>query len=181
MTWMYVLAIIVVAGLLYWSYRSIGRTYLRFRGTRVITCPETSKPAAVRLDAQHAALTAALKAPHLRLSTCTRWPERKDCGQECLRQIEASPESCLVKNMLTAWFADKSCVYCRQPLGAIDWAEHKPALQSPEGKTAEWEELVPENLPAILATHQAVCWNCHIAESFRREHPELVLERPFRK
>ena len=29
-----------------------------------------------------------------------------------------------------------------------------------------------------MGTHLPVCWNCHIAESFRREHPELVVDRP---
>ena len=24
---------------------------------------------------------------------------------------------------------------------------------------------------------EPVCWNCHIAESFRREHPDLVTDR----
>jgi hypothetical protein len=29
-----------------------------------------------------------LSQPHLRLSECSRWPERQGCGQECLSQIE---------------------------------------------------------------------------------------------
>ena len=34
------------------------------------------------------------------------------------------------------------------------------------------------NLPRIFATHAPLCWTCHLAMSFRREHPELPIERP---
>lgn len=26
-------------------------------------------------------------------------------------------------------------------------------------------------------SHQPVCWNCHIVQTFRREHPEMIVER----
>ena len=32
-----------------------------------------------------------------------------------------------------------------------------------------------------LATHRAVCFDCSVAETFRREHPELVLDNPWAK
>jgi hypothetical protein len=69
-------------------------------------------------------------------------------------------------------------VYCGSPLGHIDWHERKPALMRPDGNTIEWHEILPEHLPDVLATHRAVCWNCHIVEGFRRQYPELVVERP---
>src|SRR4030095_13851768 len=76
------------------------RAYLKSRGTRVVTCPETRKPVAVRLDRHLAASTAMTGDTELRLKSCTRWPERADCGQECLAQIEASPEGCRARRML---------------------------------------------------------------------------------
>jgi hypothetical protein len=33
-------------------------------------------------------------------------------------------------------------------------------------------------LQETFATHQPVCWDCHIAQTFRREHAELVTDRP---
>ncbi len=156
------------------------RPYLRFRSTRLVTCPETKEPAGVRLDARHAAVTAALGDPDLRLKECTRWPERRNCGQECLKQIEAAPEDCLVRNILTKWYQGKPCVYCGKPLGEINWLEHRPALMSPERNTVEWRQLRPETIPRVLATHLPVCWNCHIAETFRRQHPELVVDRDWK-
>ena len=59
------------------------RSYFKLRGKRLVTCPETQKPAAVDLDAVHLARDAAFGTPHLRLSECSRWPERQGCGQEC--------------------------------------------------------------------------------------------------
>jgi len=49
------------------------------------------------------------------------------------------------------------------------------------GRTFEWHEVRPEKVPESLATHQPVCWNCHIAETFRRQFPQLIVERPERE
>jgi len=72
------------------------RAYFAYRGKRLITCPETQAPAAVDVAAGEAAVGAFLTEPTLRLRDCSRWPERQDCGQECLQQIEVDPENCLV-------------------------------------------------------------------------------------
>ena len=37
--------------------------YIRMRGTRIITCPENKHPAAVTVDAAHAAMTAVWESP----------------------------------------------------------------------------------------------------------------------
>jgi hypothetical protein len=153
----------------------IGKRWAKWRGARLITCPENQRPAGVQVDALRAAVQGS---SGLRLNDCSRWPDKKDCGQECLRQIENSPEECLVRGILERWYADKDCVYCGAPLGEIHWHERKPALMAPGGRTIEWQEVRPEQLPDVLATHGAICWNCHIVEGFRREHPELVFERP---
>jgi hypothetical protein len=154
------------------------RNWLRWRGARLITCPETQLPAGVRVDARHAALKSLSGPPELRLADCSRWPEKRNCGQECLKQIERSPEGCLVRYILAQWYADKECSRCGKPLGNIDWLERKPAVMAPGGKTLEWQEVPTERLADVLASHRPVCWNCHIVETFRREHPELVVERP---
>ncbi len=154
--------------------------YWKYRGTRVITCPENRKPAAVEVGPRHAAWGAVVDTPRLRLKDCSRWPQRQDCGRECLRQIEAAPEACLVRNILTQWYQGKSCAFCRRPFAEIHWHDHKPALLAPAGEIFDWSRLQPEEISATLATHQPVCWNCHIAESFRREHPDLVVNRQAR-
>ncbi|MFZ0199564.1 MAG: hypothetical protein WB523_07800 [Candidatus Sulfotelmatobacter sp.] len=153
------------------------RAYFDYRGKRLITCPETHKAAAVNVAAREAAVGAFLSEPRLRLTECSRWPERKDCGQECLKQIEVSPENCLVWNIVSHWYDGKQCVFCHKSFGELHHLDHAPALLGPDHKTAEWRELRPEQLPEIFSTHRPVCWNCHVAETFRRLHPELVVDR----
>jgi uncharacterized protein DUF1761 len=60
--------------------------YQRYRGARVVTCPGTHQQVAVEFDAFHAAVTRLAGEPHLRLAECTRWPEHRDCLEECLPQ-----------------------------------------------------------------------------------------------
>jgi len=62
-------------------------TYVRFRGPREVTCPETKEQVRVRVDAPYAAATAATGLPKLRLAECTRWPHRGDCDQACVEQL----------------------------------------------------------------------------------------------
>jgi hypothetical protein len=154
------------------------RAYLKFRGKRLVTCPETHEPEAVEVAAGEAALGAFYNEPTLRLKECSRWPERQDCGQDCLSQVEADPQNCLVWNIVAKWYEGKSCVFCRKPIGTLHHLDHVPALLGPEFKTSEWKDVSPQDLPRIFSTHQPVCWNCHVAETFRRTHPELVTDRP---
>jgi hypothetical protein len=152
------------------------RAYSRAKGARIVTCPETKQPVAVRLDPGHVAATTMAGEPELRLESCTRWPERQHCGQECLSQIEASPEGCLVRNILAHWYEGASCALCGNPI-KVHWGDNKPALMTPDHKTLEWDEIRPEALPQILATHQRVCWSCHVANTFHDQFPDLVTER----
>lgn len=173
----YVILVVSVLFACYVLVPPIAGAFVKYRGKRLITCPETRRPAAVDVDATHAALTALGGHPDLRLKTCTRWPERQDCGQECLMQIEISPEECLVRNVLTNWYSGKHCVWCGRQFGEIQWMDHKPALLSADGRTVEWSEVAPEKIPDVLATHYPVCWDCHITGTFCRKHPEMVVDR----
>ena len=154
------------------------RTYRKFRGTRVITCPETGCAAAVEVDKRHAAATSVVGETELRLTSCSRWPEREGCGQECLAQIEAAPEGCLARSMIVEWYRGSTCAFCLKEIPEITWSENKPALLTLDRRTVEWGEVRPEELPWVFATHQRVCWNCHIAQSFRAQFPGLAVERP---
>ncbi len=88
------LAIVVLAMMAaYLGYRVIHgiRVYFRFRGTRLVTCPETHKTAVVEVAARSMGMQAILDEPRLQLSECSRWPMRGGCGQDCLKQIEVRP------------------------------------------------------------------------------------------
>lgn len=170
-------ALAVVAGVFAgWILRG----YLRQRGDRIITCPETLTPEAVRVDAGHAAVTGLMGHTELKLSDCTRWPERQACGQECLSQIRAAPHGCLIRRVVAEWYQGKTCAICQRSVGDLEWMEHTPALvdlHHLEHKTLTWQEVPPERVFDVLATHAPMCWNCHVTETFRREHPDLVIDR----
>ena len=169
--------------------RAFTRQFLKYRGDRVITCPENQRPAGVRVDASHVLLTTLFSnrakrapfaregKPDLRLKSCSRWPERQDCGQQCLAQIEASPEDCLVRHILTQWYHGKNCALCGKPIGEINWADHKPALLNPQHHTVQWRDVPAQDVPGVLASHQPVCWNCHIVNTMVTDHPEMIVNR----
>jgi hypothetical protein len=174
-----IIAVLVLAVALF-TFRAVPgvRAYFKFRGKRLVTCPETKEPAAVDVAAGEAALGAFLNEPTLRLNECSRWPERQDCGQDCLSQVEVDPQNCLVWNIVAKWYEGKNCVFCHKPFGLLHHLDHVPALLGPDFKTSEWKDVSPQDLPEFFSTHQPVCWNCHVTESFRRLHPGLVTDRP---
>lgn len=149
----------------------------RLRGQRLIICPETKSPAAVALSASSTAADALFNTSSLRLATCSRWPSRRDCDQACVPQIEAAPDETLVRNIAGRWFAGKRCVYCGNAIAGTPFVAHGPALRGHDGATLQWANVPAEQLPALFHTHSPVCWNCHIAETFRLMHPELVTDR----
>jgi len=174
---LFVILLVAVFALVYLVVPPSAAALWRYRGKRIITCPETRKPAAVKVDSSHAAVTAIAGPPKLRLSACSRWPEREDCGQECLLEVELTPEDCLLQNILNRWYEDKHCVLCGRKFAHIQWLDHKPALFDYEGRTIEWNEVAPEQIPEALSSHYPVCWDCHITRTFCLKHPEMVVDR----
>ena len=168
-------ALAALLGVAAWK---MGRMLLELRGTRLATCPETGRTVAVDLDLKYSAVHSVFGRNQFRLSDCTRWPERAGCGQMCLGDLEAAPHDCLARTIASDWYAGKVCVYCRRPFGELHWHDHAPAVLGADGITRQWKDLPAETLPEVMATHYPVCWNCHIAETFRREHADLVIERP---
>ena len=60
--------------------------FVQIRGGREVLCPEIGNVAVIRIDALHAAISSAIGDPELQVSDCSRWPERRDCGQGCLER-----------------------------------------------------------------------------------------------
>ena len=155
------------------------RTYVRYRDSRLIVCPDNGEAAIVEVDAAHAALTSMLGQPEIRLQNCWRWPLQSHCGQECLVQLDVAPAECLVRSVLMKWYEFRTCVYCSKPFERINVLDHKPALQSPDGNLVEWSEVELEDLKIVLNRYKPVCWDCYIAQSFVRDHPGAVVYRPW--
>jgi len=156
--------------------------WMKYRGDRVVECPENRRPAGVKLAVGsavgHAASLSLWSGGGPRLASCSRWPEKAGCGQPCLSQIQAAPEDCLVRNILSRWYEGKSCASCGARFGEIDWTVRKPALRDAGGATLEWSAIPAEKLSETLAAALPVCFACHMANTLVREHPELAVERP---
>lgn len=179
MTLVYVAAIAALITGLFLGIRYFVRAYLRYRDSRIITCPDNGESAMVEVDALHAALTSVLGQPDVRLQNCARWPIQQSCGQECLIQLDMA-EDCLIRGVMMRWYRAKSCVYCGKLFEQIEVFDHKPALLSPEGQILGWSDLVGKDLLSSLANLKPVCWDCYITRSFVQEHPDLVTYRPWR-
>lgn len=177
MTILYLMIAVLVVAAIYFGIRYFVRSSQRFGGERIIICPETGRQAMVEIDARHAAFSSLLGQTDLRLNDCWRWPMKENCGQECLLQLDVPDPNCLVRSVLEKWYRDKHCAFCERPFSPIDLTEHKPALLSPEGNTIEWKQVPVGRVMETMQTHLPVCWNCHIAQEFRREHSELVVDR----
>jgi hypothetical protein len=175
----YLIVVTLIASASYFGVKWLVRAYSRYRGTKIVICPETGRPAIVEIDALHASLTSTVGLPDIRLENCWRWPLNEQCGQECLTNLDVEPGQCLVSGVLMRWYRGKTCVYCGKPFEELQWIDHKPTLQSPQGTLVRWIGVSVENLSTVLETHLPVCWDCYIAQSFRIDHPDLVVYRPW--
>jgi hypothetical protein len=169
-----VVGIAVIVGLVF-IIRELVRTYLEYRGKRLVMCPETEKYATVEIDAPLAAVTSLFGAPQLRIENCSRWPERQHCAQDCTWQIDLSPLGCPIRDLLASWYMGKACVLCGRPFGNFSSFD-RPALLSPEGNVVECEAVRPEAVPDVLYTHKPVCWDCKGNER-RSGDPEMVAKQ----
>jgi hypothetical protein len=172
-----IMAAVVVALLAGMAFYRAVRLWWNYRGARVITCPENHRPAGISVDAAHVAAQPFARSPQLRLSSCTRWPERAGCGQQCLSQVAESPEDCLVRNILIQWYAGKRCASCGQPIGEISLAGAKPAVLSADKVSVEWSQIPADRLPETLAAASPICFACHMGNTLVRSHPELAVDR----
>jgi hypothetical protein len=81
--WIVVIAVLGI-GVLYVLLPLVADTFRRYRRSRVLRCPETGGQAEVGVDASRAAFTSAFGRPQLRAESCSLWPEKEKCAQDCL-------------------------------------------------------------------------------------------------
>ncbi len=171
--------LLVVAAFVGYRIRVAGKELGTFWGKMLVTCPENHQTAAVNVAAVRAAACAIVGSHRVELKTCSRWPEKQDCAQECLGELQKDPESHAVWAIASKWFEGKTCVYCKKPIASFSHLDHAPALLDQQRRTIEWKQVPAEKLPQVMASALPVCWNCHVVETFRRIHPEMITERPW--
>jgi hypothetical protein len=161
-----------------WEVTRALRTSRQVRGPRVVTCPETGRPASVTLDVRHAVASSLVAhAPQLRLQSCSRWIERGRCDEPCL--CEAAAPASSARAIVEREVKGKRCAFCGKRIERVAFLNHHVALLQPDQTTIEWRHVAPERLRDSLVAQLPVCWDCHVAESFRRQYPELVTDRPW--
>jgi hypothetical protein len=162
-----------------WDATRMVRTWRRLKGDRVVTCTASGYPAAVHIHSLRAAFTTLVSpSPNIRIAACSRWAEGGVCDQGCIAEAVA-PES-TTQSIAARWYEKKKCVYCAKPI-SLDSFGHRAALRSSGGTTQEWSDVPAGQLLDALHTAAPVCWNCHVAETLRRDHPDLVTDRPWPK
>lgn len=164
----FVAAALLLAAALYFGFREFGqRESRRFKASRLLTCPETNAPATVQTGGFST----------FRIEECTRWPEKRHCGQACLLEVHESPDGCLVRTKVRNWYHGKPCILCDKPLEGAGWVTQPPCVMTADWVTHEWKDIRPEKIADTLETGKAVCWTCHVASEFRRQHANLIVER----
>jgi hypothetical protein len=150
------------------------QNYFRNRGAQRVTCPESGQPAAVAVDRKFAFWSALRGQEHSRLEGCSRWPERGACGEECLEQLEPSPEN--IERFLTKWYEGKACAICQRTLTPSDWRRSRLAVLNQQQQLFELRQMFLENLQSALLGMRPLCWNCHQEERERQAVPARVLK-----
>ncbi len=144
------------------------KSYFRSRGRRKAICPETRNPVEVTLDAKYAFQTALKGEEHSRLASCSRWPEKANCDQECIAQVYPTPEN--LERVLQKWYEGKACGICGRLLSPADWRRGRLALLNEKQKMFELRHMHLDELPTILDRMRPLCWTCHQEE--RARHPQ---------
>ena len=150
------------------------QSYFRNRGRRTVVCPDNHEPVTVELDNKFAFTTALRGEEHERLQSCSRWPDKHDCGQECLAQVNPSPEN--LERLLHKWYQGKSCAICKHPLTPADWRRSRLALLNENQKLFELRHMHFDEIPSALDHMAPLCWNCHQEERARQAVPPRILK-----
>jgi hypothetical protein len=148
--------------------------YYRNRGRQAVTCPDSGEQAGVEVDRKFAFMTAWRGVEHSRLQSCSRWPEKGDCGQECLEQLEDSPEN--IERFLKKWYEGKSCAICQRALTPSDWRRSRLAVLNQQQQLFELRQMFLEDLQSALQDMRPLCWNCHQEERERQAVPPRILK-----
>ena len=77
---------IVVLASLYVLFPLIVHTFQGYRHKKVVECPETKGLAEVNIDTKLACFSSAFGKPLLRVKSCSIWPKRWGCQQDCLKE-----------------------------------------------------------------------------------------------
>jgi hypothetical protein len=149
------------------------QTYFKNRGKRSVTCPDDQKSAEIEVDNSFALQSAMHGREHMRVRTCSHWPENVDCGEECLVQVEATPEN--IERLFLRWFDEKQCSICQRALTRADWRMGRMGFLDDNFKLVELRQIDLEDLGQVAEPKHPLCWKCHQEEKQRQAKPVSVV------
>jgi hypothetical protein len=142
------------------------QAYYRNRGRQSAICPENGEPVDVEVDRKYAFWTAYRGQEHTRLESCTHWPEKGDCGQECLAQLDPTPEN--VERLMLGWYKGKTCCICSRAITPSDWRRGRLAWLDDDYKLVALRQVNLKQLQFALQDMRPLCWTCHQEERVRQ-------------
>ena len=169
----------LAAGALLIAYAvTVRRTWARYHGTRVILCPEAREPAAVRVDFGRAALAAIWGYSNVELASCSQWPARRGCAQNCVKQLRSPNAETDPKALAKRFFAHRACALCGHAIYPLSALTLQPGFMNPVTRTVDtWDGLPAEQLPQAFASWRPLCMSCTLAEQTRQRIPDRVTDR----
>ena len=148
------------------------RTYFHNRGRRQVVCPEDHQRAEVEVDPKFALQTAMRGREESRVQTCSHWPEAGACGQECLAQVEVTPDS--LERLFKKWFDGKPCSVCARTLTPADWRFGRVGFLDEKGKLIGLRQIDMSELVTMDDPKRPLCWACHQQEKQRQAKPVRI-------
>ena len=148
-------------------------TYYENRGRRAVKCPETGETADVEIDYSFVLKSAIHGQEHSRLQACSRWPQEHLCGQECLAQVDPSPEN--LERVFSSSLKGRSCAICSRDITPSDWRQGRVAVLDEDQKLLELRNMVAEDLQFTLRDTHPLCWKCHQELRARHSVPVRVM------
>ena len=94
------------------------------------------------------------------------------------RRPKRNPHDAATTAQLKHFFGGKQCAACSRPIPPVHAGEPHPGLLNTDTYEAiAWEDIPAANLSATLESHVTICSSCVTVETFRRQYPELVVDR----
>jgi len=149
------------------------QTYYQNRGRHAVQCPENGETANVEMDRRFVLQSAMRGHEQSRLQSCSRWPENGDCGQECLAQVDPSPEN--LERLFSSRFASRCCAICTRDITPADWRQGRLAVLDQNQQLFEMRDIAVDTLQSTLRDTRPLCWKCHQEERARQVLPLRVL------
>lgn len=148
--------------------------YYKNRGRKSVKCPDNGQPVDVEVDNEYAFQTSLRGLEHSRLQSCSRWPEKGECGQECLAQVDPSPEN--LERLLSKWSDGKGCAICTRAITPDDWRQGRLGVLNQHHELFELRDMPAEGLQTVLEHTRPLCWKCHQEERERQAVPHKIFK-----